>query len=211
MPPLAVRPRDAASLIIIRGRGTDAEVLLGRREPRSRFMPSVYVFPGGRVDKLDWAAPSKSELPASELERVGLRTTPSRARALGVTAVRETWEETGLVFGDLRDECLHPSLGLLEYVGRAITPASSPIRYHARFFMARADDAGGRLQGNGELIDLRWVPMREAGELPIIDVTGFMLEEAMARVGRATNGQRGRRKTLFLHYRREVPQRHYER
>jgi len=173
-------------------------------------MPSVYVFPGGRVDRLDWAAPSKSELPARELERIGLRATPPRARALGVTALRETWEETGLVFGDVHGECLHPSLDVLEYVGRAITPVSSPIRYHARFFMARASDARGELKSNGELIDLRWVPLPEANELPIIDVTGFMLDEAMARVGAAINGQRSQRESLFLHYRNETVQRHYE-
>jgi len=53
-----VRPRDAASLILLRERSTGLEVLLGRRGKDARFMPGRYVFPGGRVTAEDarrWA------------------------------------------------------------------------------------------------------------------------------------------------------------
>ena len=44
-----VRPRDAASLILLRGEGKDLEVLAGRRPLHVRFMPGVHVFPGGAI------------------------------------------------------------------------------------------------------------------------------------------------------------------
>src|SRR3982074_383866 len=55
--PTIVRPRDAASLILLRGEGRDLELLAGRRPGHVKFMPGVYVFPrrvardlgGGRV------------------------------------------------------------------------------------------------------------------------------------------------------------------
>ncbi len=46
--PAIVRPRDAASLILLRGEGRDLELLAGRRPGHVRFMPGVYVFPGRR-------------------------------------------------------------------------------------------------------------------------------------------------------------------
>ena len=51
--PSAVRPRDAASLLIYRHRGAQLEVLMGKRRPGARFLPDVYVFPGGALDKAD--------------------------------------------------------------------------------------------------------------------------------------------------------------
>ena len=48
-----VRPRDAASLILLRGEGRGLEVLAGRRPGHVRFMPGVYVFPGGAIDRED--------------------------------------------------------------------------------------------------------------------------------------------------------------
>ena len=49
----AVRPRDAASLIIVRPGADGPEVLMGMRGARHRFMPNRLVFPGGRVDPDD--------------------------------------------------------------------------------------------------------------------------------------------------------------
>ena len=53
---VVVRPRDAASLILLRGEGKDLEVLAGRRPPHVRFMPGVHVFPGGAIDPPDRVA-----------------------------------------------------------------------------------------------------------------------------------------------------------
>ncbi|MDD9947212.1 MAG: NUDIX hydrolase [Myxococcales bacterium] len=172
---MPARPRDAASLVIVRGKGAKTEVLLGRREPKGRFMPDVYVFPGGRVDPADARAPACSEPRAEVLERLRRACPEGRARALAVAAVRETFEETGLQFGELCDGTLRPALSGLDYIARAITPSRLPVRYHARFFVARGEHATGDLGGSGELLDLRYVPIQQATTLRIVDVTAFVL------------------------------------
>src|SRR5829696_5347830 len=48
-----VRPRDAASVILLRGGDQALEVLLGRRNPGARFMPDAWVLPGGAADDRD--------------------------------------------------------------------------------------------------------------------------------------------------------------
>src|ERR1700680_1153551 len=86
-----VRPRDAASLILLRGEeGQDLEVLAGRRPMHVKFMPGVHVFPGGAIDPPDriaWSVEAGSDA-------LGLRLARS-ARA----ALRETWEEVGVLVG----------------------------------------------------------------------------------------------------------------
>lgn len=49
-PGAAVRPRQAATVILLRGEADSLEVLLVRRTPEARFMGGVWVFPGGAVD-----------------------------------------------------------------------------------------------------------------------------------------------------------------
>ena len=48
-----VRPRQAASVILLRGGAERLEVLLVRRTPKARFMGGVWVFPGGAVDEVE--------------------------------------------------------------------------------------------------------------------------------------------------------------
>lgn len=181
-----VRPRDAASLVILRGEGEDAEVLMGRRASRHRFMPHMYVFPGGRLDREDRTAEVLRDLPPKPKSRLARQVGDDVARGLAVAAVRETWEETGFVFGELQDGRLKPDLSSLDYMARAITPPPSPIRFHARFFVADATHAHGGpgtpLGGSGELLDLAFRPVREALTMPIADVTEFVLEELLRRL-----------------------------
>ena len=158
-------------------------------------MPDVWVFPGGRVDAADRRAPVRRELPERVSRSLGGVESRGGARALAVAALREAWEETGLVFGERRKNGLIADLSALDYLARAITPALNPIRYHARFFRARSETAGGRLRGNGELLDLAWFSIDEALALPIIDVTEAVLEHLRARI------QGTRRDGLFVHYR----------
>src|SRR5260370_26023614 len=84
------RPRDAASLILLRDGKTGLEVLIGRRGTGARFMPGRYVFPGGRVTTAD-ARPWAGE-PGGDGAPTFL--------ALKHAALRETFEETGLVVGE---------------------------------------------------------------------------------------------------------------
>jgi 8-oxo-dGTP pyrophosphatase MutT (NUDIX family) len=190
-----VAPRNAASLVLLRWEGAgqnynDAMVLMGRRAPKHAFLPDHYVFPGGRLDRSDYHLPRASNLQPDVAKQVA-RTCPdvraeAMAAALGTAAVRETFEETGLMLGDLSDQGKPvAALRHLTYVARAITPPISPIRFHARFFLADAAYADGRLGGSGELLDLHWVPLSMAFALPMADVTEFVLEE-VARMLRAS-------------------------
>jgi 8-oxo-dGTP pyrophosphatase MutT (NUDIX family) len=170
---MAVRPRDAASLALVRRDGATWRVLLGRRVARHRFAPDMFVFPGGRLDAADRAPSPHGELKPATLAAMARHSRPAMARALAVAAVRETVEETGLAV---------PGLAALDYLGRAITPSQSPIRFHARFFIADAAAATGTIGGSGELVDLDWYPLAAALRLPLVDITEFMLHEIGRRL-----------------------------
>ena len=93
-----VRPKDAATLILVDRSGSVPKVLLGKRHARHKFMPGKFVFPGGGVDPTDKAMPVASALdPQSEMRLMQRfhKGSPVRARALALAAVRETFEETG--------------------------------------------------------------------------------------------------------------------
>ena len=144
---------------------------MGRRAGRHRFVPHHYVFPGGRVDRADFKAAAATLLRKEVREKLCASCTPGLAHALAVAAARETYEETGLSLGDPR----RPDLARLDYALRAITPPQSPLRFHARFFVVEGQHLSGALQGNGELLDLAWRPVRECLRLPIVDVTEYFL------------------------------------
>jgi len=181
--PSVVRARDAASLVLLRRSGQLHHVLMGRRARHHRFLPDFYVFPGGRVDAADSRAPVLTALRPEVEARLG-----ARARSLAVAAARETYEETGVALGELRGGVLLPALDRLEYIVRAITPVSSPIRFHARFFLAEGD-FGDAVAGNGELLDLAWRPIEACLTLPIADITEFVLGEVAQRLaGRSPPG-----------------------
>jgi 8-oxo-dGTP pyrophosphatase MutT (NUDIX family) len=183
-----VRPRDAASLILLRDGKGGLEVLIGRRGKGARFMPGRYVFPGGRVTPED-GRPWADELPDASAPAV---------LALKRAALRETLEETGLVIGQsralaagklngalspvesaYRARGMAPAPELLRLVGRAITPTASPIRFHARFFVADGQRAAGELAPCEELEDLRWHPVDGDAPGTMQNVTRFMLRCAV--------------------------------
>jgi 8-oxo-dGTP pyrophosphatase MutT (NUDIX family) len=182
-----MKPRDAATLIIVRN---SREVLLGVRSARHVFMPHLYVFPGGRVDAGDARVSCPVGLQPQVESKLTRSVTSARARALAMTAVRETFEETGLILGHAtpeppRSRSLHwgpffetgyvPALDRLDYVARAITPPNNVRRFDARFFLADASDLAGELDGNGELEDLRWVSLEAARQLPLSPITELVL------------------------------------
>jgi 8-oxo-dGTP pyrophosphatase MutT (NUDIX family) len=178
---------DAASLIIYRKQADAIEVLMGKRRKQARFAPGVYVFPGGTLEPID-----NKLRPAMPFKMDGLAdsVTP-KIHGLAHAAIRESWEETGLLLGQkgelartshptweqCRSKGMVPAPHHLRYLGRAITPATSPTRFHARFFVAPFEHFSGSLIDEGELLDLRWVSIGQQNDLPMFDVTEFMLEE----------------------------------
>lgn len=192
------RPRDAATLILVRRDAAQPRVLMGKRAGGSAFMPDKYVFPGGRVDPHDGRAIAWDELTA-EVEaklRIQSRRNP---RAFALTAIRETFEETGLIVGrsaempaaspigweDFHALDVAPDLSPLVFIGRAVTPPYRPRRFDARFFMAEAENAliDERPPVDGaELSDLQWVTLTDAMKLDLPSVTRFMLGEIGERL-----------------------------
>jgi 8-oxo-dGTP pyrophosphatase MutT (NUDIX family) len=192
-----VRPRDAASLILLRGDGPDLEVLVGRRALSARFMPGVYVFPGGAIDPPDRVAWSVES---------GAEALPQRLAHAARAAVRETWEEVGILVGRPATEpfpgeparpaagkeqrapierayCEHGlslPLDRLMYVGRAITPSHSFRRFNTRFFLADGGLAIGKPGASPELEDAGWHRLEQTLLDGLRDVTRFMLARALA-------------------------------
>lgn len=209
-----VKPRHAASLVLTRKLGDVTHILMGRRPSRAAAFPEAYVFPGGRVDRADAAVAPAAPLSAQTLNDLCTRggCTPAMARALATTAIRETFEETGLLvaapgnvgthdgaWAQFAAQGLAPAHDRLRFLGRAITPTSAPRRFHARFFLADGEDVLGEVRSNGELDALDWYPIEDALELPTIDVTQFILRELAA-------AERGHvRATPFFRYRRNRP------
>ena len=74
---------------------------------------------------------------------------------------------------------LEPDLSKLFYLGRAITPTFSPIRFHARFFIADAKHLTGEIQTTNELVEIEWISLEKATKLPMADVTEFMINELL--------------------------------
>jgi 8-oxo-dGTP pyrophosphatase MutT (NUDIX family) len=177
----AVRPSHAASLILWRqGARGSAEVLMGLRHMRHRFMPGVLVFPGGRVDRADYRVKAISELPPHTRACLERAAPPSLARALGIAAARELHEETGLGLGRLEGHRVLPDLGALDYLCRAVTPPNRSMRFNARFLIAPAEAAQGTVRGSGELEELRFFALEEALRHKVATITAKVLAEFRA-------------------------------
>jgi len=209
-----MRPRDAATLILVRMKGKTPEVLMGCRAAAHAFMPNRYVFPGGRVDRADAHVPIATPLNRFVDARLQKAATALRARALAVAAVRETFEESGLMlakplkggapgkdFGEhwkgFLDTGMAPALDCLDLIARAVTPPGRPRRFNARFFMARAEDATGEIRHSSEMGDIRWVRLDEARELPLPTITGLILGEIGRLVKEPPDRKKQRKIPLF--------------
>lgn len=192
----AGRPKDAATLILVRRDGPEPALLMGRRAAGHVFMASKWVFPGGRVDRSDFRAPAATELEPATAALLERAAAPSRARALALAAVRETFEEAGLLLarpgatrpgaGPWRpflERGALPDLAALAYVARAITPPGRTRRFDARFFLADA----GRLvstepeTGCGELDEIAWMPLSKAEALDLPAITRFVIGRVRER------------------------------
>lgn len=187
--------RDAATVIVLRDAATAPRVLMGQRGASAAFMPNKFVFPGGAVDAADATVPLACALTATCQARLMAGATPALAPALVAAAIREVWEETGLIFGQpgIWDQPAPqgwrgfaktghlPSPAGFHFVFRAITPPGRPRRFDARFFLAEAgamtndpDDFSG---AEDELSHLQWVPLAEARRFDLPFITEVVLAE----------------------------------
>lgn len=193
----AARPRDAATLVLVRRDGPAPRVLMGRRHGGHDFMPDKWVFPGGRVDRADRHAPHASDLRHEVAHRLQMGATASRARALGLAAIRETFEEAGLLLAkpaQPRDAAgpwreflglgFLPDLAALDFIARAITPPYRRKRFDARFFMADAARLVSleRRPDCGELDEIAWFEIDKALKLDLPTITDFVLKELRLRL-----------------------------
>ncbi|WP_220480799.1 NUDIX hydrolase [Halosaccharopolyspora lacisalsi] len=165
-PETPVPPRDAATVMLLRDTASGPEVFLQRRVEGMPFAGGMTVFPGGGVDRrdadtsVDWSGPA----PSWWAERFGCM--PETARALVCAAVRETFEESGVLlagpdantvvsetsaYSAARDALVSRELSLAGFLAEAglvlradllrpwgnwVTPEVEPRRYDTRFFLA---------------------------------------------------------------------------
>ncbi len=98
-----MRPRDAATLLVLDTSGGEPKLLMGQRHHGLKFMPGKFVFPGGRVEPQDYLASVGSRMPGpirtKLLRHLSGSPHPQRAYAMVHAALRETQEETGIVIG----------------------------------------------------------------------------------------------------------------
>jgi len=188
--------RDAATIILLRATDSGASVLMGQRGTGASFMPDKFVFPGGAVDAGDAAAPLAHTLDPlcfARLQRHA-RIDPAQVAA---AAIRELWEEAGLILGlpqvwqgapaDWQSFAAtghRPSAAGLRFVFRAITPPGNPRRFDARFFLANAaaliGDPDDFSHASDELRHLRWVPLDRLRQLDLPFITEIVLAEVAA-------------------------------
>jgi len=159
--------RPAATILLLRRGGKHAqrelEVLLVKRTDNARFMPGVWVFPGGRVEAdelITGVSGAETDVDADEL-------------AHRAAAIRELAEEAGIQL-DLDSELILWS--------RWITPEPVPIRFDTRFYLALAPAHSPPEPDGSEIVDAAWVNPREAlergeaGEIELVFPTIKQLE-----------------------------------
>lgn len=209
----ALRPKDAATLIIVRRDQDAARVLMGKRHAGMAFQPGKFVFPGGRVDPCDRRVAAGGELRAAVAAKLTIGITPARARSLALAAIRETFEETGVLVGERaasvprtrapawRRFFAHgvvPRLDKLEFVARAITPPGRTRRFDARFFMVDASAVAATVEATHaeELLEPSWLTFGEARALDLPAITRRVLDEVEARIA---DGAGAARPVPFFH------------
>jgi len=199
-----VKPRDSATLILIDRAEREPKVLLGRRHQRHRFLPGKFVFPGGRIEPTDRLMAAAEPLHEHHIDKLMQRVRrPGFAKAAGfaLAAVRETYEETGIMLGVRAEGAMTvppgpwqafaaasivPDLSAVHFVARAITPPGRPLRFDSRFFTADVSAIARREDGfvgpDKELVELVWLPITQARQLDMPGITAVVLEELQDRI-----------------------------
>jgi 8-oxo-dGTP pyrophosphatase MutT (NUDIX family) len=192
--------RNASTVIVLRDRDATPAILMGQRGAQAAFMPNKFVFPGGAVDSADAHVPLATPLPDLCHARLAEEAPDSFQTALAAAAVRELWEETGLILGQpgtwpgnihkdwrsFADTGHLPAADGLQFVFRALTPPGRPRRFDARFFLVDAGHIQGDLDdfthASDELSHLQWIPLNEVRSFDLPFITEVVLAEVAARV-----------------------------
>ena len=198
-----IRPKKAATIILIDGKPGDFRILMGQRNKSLKFMPGALVFPGGAVDRADGGIHSLDDMDNLTAERIykNLQAghTPRTARALALACAREMAEETGLLLGEkskilplhkdwhfFKDRQMAPAISSFRLLARATTPPGAPRRFDTWFFTAPASAIGhtpdGGFSPSGELEDLRWLTPHEAISANTKEITRVILVELINRL-----------------------------
>jgi 8-oxo-dGTP pyrophosphatase MutT (NUDIX family) len=210
------QPRDAATVVLVRPGLAGIEVLMLARARAMDFAPGAHVFPGGSVDPQDASVPWEGPPPA------GLGVPDLRGRALASAAIRETFEESGVLLcgtpdaedrqallagemslGDvLTRRGLTLRANLLTPWARWITPEAAPRRFDTWFFVAAMPD-GQVADASAESDSIDWLRPREAledaraGRLILLPPTAVTLAE-IASHGDVTSVLAARREVTPL-------------
>jgi 8-oxo-dGTP pyrophosphatase MutT (NUDIX family) len=189
-------PRSASTVVLMR-ESKGIEILLLRRSRSAGFVPGAYVFPGGRVDTADGRVELLTRIQGLDPGRAGSRlgldedADPSPT-AYWITAIREAFEETGLLPGPepgappavrspaveaVRDALMTHSiewgeamerldldldLGSMEYIAHWITPVAEPRRYDTRFFVAEVGPDSEPVVDPREMVEAVWLTPAQA-------------------------------------------------
>jgi len=185
-----VRPRPAATVVLLRPAPGGPEVLLTHRPPSMAFAPDVHVFPGGAVDPGDAddrLMARSSVAPAVAADALGGDLDPVAAIAAWIAAIREVFEEAGVLlaatasspdalaaarsgllggtrsFADVADELdLRLATDRLVPLSRWVTPPTLPRRFDARFFVAELPEGSAATFEGGEVVAHEWIQPRDA-------------------------------------------------
>ena len=173
-PPKSPAPRESATVLLLRD--DPFEVLMVSRAARGAFA-SALVFPGGVIDPQDgeesWhrSVTDFNEVPAAE-------------RALRIGAIREVWEETGILLSPdaathdaapsrlglgfretLAAMGAHLHLNALTHFGHWITPVEEPRRFDTHFYLAAVDRDTVAEPDGVETLEAEWLSPAHAAEL----------------------------------------------
>jgi 8-oxo-dGTP pyrophosphatase MutT (NUDIX family) len=179
-------PRDAATVVILRDGAQGLEVFLVKRHGLSDVLGGAYVFPGGKLDAADCAPDTHRHL---DQDRAQLHaalgepgTAPELASGLFVAALRETYEEAGVLFAhgadahtgaaaDFHARVLSGSMRLQTQAvhpwSRWITPRMPSVtnkRFDTRFFIAVLPPGQKAAHDNVEATESAWLRPRAALE-----------------------------------------------
>ena len=153
--------RRASTVCFVRER-VDIEVLMVQRPHTARFMPGVWVFPGGVVDEEDATYAVKSGFSASaDWKIAALRELAEETGVWVTTAGTFSFPLTDDVLGALASSPHELDIDRLTYFSNWITPSVFPIRFDTRFFLAVEAGEVDATFNHEELIGVDWVPPLE--------------------------------------------------